>query len=63
MSLGYGCFVAHLDHKIAFSGRFFRLMNNPGQTGPTELSAGLGDTTKKGARKVYTQARLSTVVS
>src|SRR5262245_41663086 len=30
MSLGYGCFVAHLDHTLAFPGRFFRLMNNPG---------------------------------
>jgi hypothetical protein len=28
MSLGYGCFVAHLDHKITFPGRFFRLMNS-----------------------------------
>jgi hypothetical protein len=43
MSLGYGCFVAHLDHKIAFSGRFFRLMNNPGVCdGAMEISTLMG---------------------
>ena len=30
MRLGSGRFVVHSDHKIAFSGRFFRLMNNSG---------------------------------
>ncbi len=30
ISLGYGCIVLHLKHKIVCFGRFFRLMNNSG---------------------------------
>jgi len=30
MILGYGCCEAHLGSKSTFSGRFLRLMNNPG---------------------------------